>query len=57
MGEGRLLPAVVTTQRPIRAVVRFLMGAAAAFALAGTVTADAWFSGELRTEFHFLPDN
>ncbi len=22
---------------------------------AGTVTADAWFSGRLRTEFHFLP--
>ena len=23
--------------------------------MAGTVTADAWFSGKLRTEFHFLP--
>ena len=39
MGEGAVLPAAVTVRRPIRAVVRFLEGAAAALSIAGAAAA------------------
>ena len=39
MGEGSNFPAVVTCRESRRAVVRFLLGAAAAFAIVGTAAA------------------